>query len=152
MKLIITDWIKNGSITPLNWGDSSEEISHLFSNSSGEIISLKQRHYPFIIIDFVEFYFSDDINFVGLNEIIIKPISLYKGIQTKSIDPGWLTQELSFENVSTKLTELQVHWHIERGPYYDTPNIRTESGQLFAFDPDRMEDNDAQLMKIYLRE
>jgi hypothetical protein len=151
MKFKITDWIKNGNISPLNWGDSADEVSRLFKNSSKEIISLKERNYPFIVLDFVEFYFTDDINFVDLNEIIIKPISVYKEIRTKFIDPGWLSQDLSFDVVSKKLSELNVNWYVERGPHYNTPNIRTLSGQFFAFDPDREDDNDAELMKIYLK-
>jgi len=151
MKFKITDWIRNGNINPLKWGDSAEDICRLFENSSKEIISLKERNFPFIILDFVEFYFAGDINFVDLNEIIIKPISLYKGVRNKFIDPGWLTCDLSFDIVGKKLSELNVDWYIERGPHFNTPNIRTISGQLFAFDPDREKDNEAELSKIYLK-
>lgn len=151
MKFKITDWIENENISPLNWGDSANEICNLFKNSSKEIILLKERNYPYIVLDFVEFYFTDNINFIDLNEIIIKPISLYKGIRTKFIEAGWLSQGLTFEVVSKKLTELKLDWYIERGPHFNTPNIRTVSGQLFVFEKDGRTDKKAELMKIYIK-
>lgn len=151
MKFKITDWIKNENISPLNWGDSVKEICNLFKNSSKEIISLKERNYPYIILDFVEFYFTDTINFIDLNEIIIKPMSLYNGIRTKYIEAGWLSRGLTFEVVSKKLTGLKLDWYIERGPHFNTPNIRTVSGQFFAFEKDGHTDKKAELLKIYLK-
>jgi len=58
---------------------------------------------------------------------------------------------LTFEVVSKKLTELKLDWYIERGPFFNTPNIRTVSGQLFAFENNGHNDKKAELMKIYLK-
>lgn len=151
MKFVITDWIKSGDILPLQWGNSLEQLAEIFPGSSTEIASLKRRGYPFIIFDFVEFYFTDDKNFLELEEIVIKAVSLYSGITTQFFDHDWLTDDLAFEFVSKKLTEMRISWYIERGPHCDTPNIRTSTGVVFAFDRDRESDSDAVLQKIYLR-
>ncbi len=152
MKLKITDWIENGNISPLKWGDSFSQIEIFFKNSSKDIFSLKQRNYPIIFLDFVEFYFNDDINYTGLNEVIIKPMSIFKGYKSKYFHPDWLTDDLTFEVVSKKLTEMNISWDIEYGPNNNTPNIRTKSGVLLAFDPLRPSDKEALLMKIYMKE
>jgi hypothetical protein len=152
MKLEITDWIKNGNIFPLKWGDSSIQIEENFKDSVIEIELLRQRNYPFIILDFVEFYFDDDKNYTGLNEVIIKPVSLYNGIVTNFINPNWLTNNLTFTTISAKLTELKIIWEVEYGPAFKTPNIRTSSGTLFAFELDKEKIEDSVLMKIYLHQ
>lgn len=149
MLLKITDWITTGEIYPLKWGDSVDIIEKTFPGSSKEIKWLRKLGYPYIQFDFVEFYF-DKSGYIGLGEIVIKNVSVYKGIITKFIDPDWLSDDLTFENVSNKLTELKVDWKIERGPH-STPNIRTISGVLLAFDGDGINDNSAVLIKIYLR-
>jgi hypothetical protein len=150
MKFVITEWIKRGDISPLHWGDSLKQIQLLFPNSSDEIASLKGRGYPFIILDFVEFYFSNDKDFSDLEEIVIKAVSLYRGIITEFIDPDWLTCNLTFKIVSEKLNDMKVKWHVELGPYFNTANIRTATGMLFAFDADEENDNKGMLNKIFL--
>ncbi len=150
MKFKVTDWIEHGNIAPLNWGDDFREIQKLFPSSKSEIENLRQRNYPFIILDFVEFYFSDDTNYNGLTEIIIKAVSLDKTIKTKFINPGWLTNDMTRLDVSVQLTQLGIDWKIEFGPHFGTPNIRTKSNILFAFDSDEDKADKAELMKIYL--
>ncbi len=150
MKFTVTDWIEHGNIAPLNWGDDSGEIEKLFPSSINEIEKLRQRNYPFIILDFVEFYFADDENYKGLTEIVIKAVSLSKTSKTKFINSGWLTNAMTRLDVSLRLTELGIDWIIEFGPNFGAPNIRTKSNILFAFDSVEAEPDKAELMKIYL--
>lgn len=149
MKFDITNWIETGSIAPLQWGDSGNEIIKLFPKSSKIIKQAKQIGCPFISLDFVELYFDDDY-FLGLNEIIIRPFTLHKDDRHKFFDPGWLSKNLTFDMVSKKLTSKGVQWEISRGPDFNTPNIVTGAEVLLAFEPYRTEDSLATLQKIYI--
>ncbi len=151
MKFNITEWIINGDISPLKWGDTSKEIEELFHNSNKEINDLRQRNYPYIILDFVEFYFEDDYCFTGLSEIIINVYQLYKGIRTIYFEPDWITPNLTFKEVTEKLNHLQVNFKIEYGPHFNTPNIETITGVFFGFDSERLNDEDASLLKIIIQ-
>lgn len=150
MKLKVTEWIRTGEIHPLKWWDSASKIKESFVGSSKEIQKLINFGYPYLVLDFVEFYFETD-DFKRLDEILIKNISVQKGIETEFLDPDWLTEGLTLEMVQNKLTELKIKWKTERGPHFNTPNIRTSKGVLLAFDPNRDNDLDAELVKIYLK-
>ena len=152
MKINITDWIESGNIYPLNWGDSEADFIRYFPDSKKEIEGLKQRKYPLIILDFVEFYFDKDkTEFIGLNEIIIKIISINESNQYAFFEPSWLSEINTFKTISKKLTDLNISWKIERGPHFNTPNIRINSNILFGFDSERINDNEAELIKIYIQ-
>lgn len=151
MKFDITKWITTGNIAPLSWGTSANEIEQVFKGSSQEIQKLRAGGCPFIIMDFVEFYFDRFETYEGLNEIVIKPIALYKGVKNMFFTPNWLSAHLTLTVVAGKLDELGVDWKIERGPLFNTPNILTSSNILFAFDSEDTEDSEAELLKIYLR-
>ncbi len=150
MKFKITDWILTGNIFPLKWGDTSLEIEEVFDNSNKVIEDLKNSSYPYIELDFVEFYFNND-NYKGLAEICVKNISVYKEIKTKFFDQEWLNQGITFADVSKKLTDLRIDWKIERGPRNQTPNILIKSNVLFCFDLYEPDETKSELMKIYIK-
>lgn len=96
-KFKITDSVKYQSISPLKWGDSVNELITVFKNSEKALDYSIKTKTPFIILDFVEFYFEDDINYTGLSDIIIKCVGIYKGMRMAYFDKDWLRNNLSYE-------------------------------------------------------
>ena len=65
-------------------------------------------------------------------------------------DYGWLRRGLTNAQVQAALQAQGVAYRVDPGPAFQTPNLRTTSGVLFAFDSDFEVEADAELMRIYL--
>ena len=150
-KFKVTDWIKYQSIQPLKWGDSANELAMYFENAQLEIDNSIKTNTPYIVLDFVEFYFDDDRNFKGLNTIIIKCVSIYKGLKPSYFNEDWLGQNLSYIDTCKYLKEFNIEYtsEYEKGNM-KTPIITTKTGQIFVF-YDHSINPQCPLHKIYLQ-
>lgn len=145
-KFKITDWIKYQSISPLNWGDSINELIILFKNSQKALDYSIKTKTPFISLDFVEFYFKDDVNYKDLTDIIIKCNQIYKGRRMAYFDNDWLRNNLKYQESFRKLSKLEVDFKIHYSKYNPgIPYLITSAGQSFVFE------DDLTLQKIYIK-
>ena len=95
MKLDLIEIIRTGNIAPFTWCCSSKEIIEILPESEVVIKDLREREYPFIEIDGVEFYFEEE-DYTDLSEIIIKNWNYTKGYKTAFFDIGWLNSNLNY--------------------------------------------------------
>ena len=147
----VTDWIKGQSIKPFCWGDSAENIIDNFKGARQEVLDSITTGTPYIVLDFVEFYFDDDQHLHGLNTIIIKCVSLYKGIRPVYLDKDWLRRDLSYVDTCKKLKRLNIEYTVHYlKSDIDTPVLTTSGGQIFVFYDHSLEP-ECPLHKIYIQ-
>jgi len=150
VKISLNDWLRLGTIGPLQWGASLPDFFNLWPTEKGNFKQLIRLGYPFLSLDNIEFYFEDD-NFHHLHELVIKVWCLSKKASSPYFDYAWLHADLTYPQVRVALHKLEIPHAVERGPAHNTPHIRTSSGCLFAFYvADEQHDEDAVLAKIYL--
>jgi hypothetical protein len=150
VKISLNDWLRLGTIQPLEWGASLPDFFSLWPTEKAGFKQSIRLGCPFLDLGNIEFYFEDD-NFHHLNELVIKVWCLSKKESSLYFDYDWLHADLTFPQVRAALYKLGIPHVVERGPAFNTPNIRTSSGCLFTFYPDlEQEDEDAILAKIYL--
>ncbi len=152
MKISLNDWLRQGTIQPLQWGASLSDFFSLWPVEEENFKQLINLGYPFLCLDNIEFYFEGN-HFNHLAELVIKVWCLSEKEPSAYFDYNWLRAGLTYAQVRTALSELNILHAIERGPAYNTPNIRTASGCLFAFyADDEQSDENVILAKIYLTE
>jgi hypothetical protein len=142
MKLDLIEIIRIGEIIPLFWGCSVKEIIELFPESELIINDLKDREYPFIILDDVEFYFEED-GYKDLSEIVVKNWCYTKDYESQFFDIGWLNASLAYEQTLQKLDKLS--WDFDSYP--DVKSIATSKNVSLVFD----EMSEDELQKIYIK-
>ncbi|HEX8658357.1 MAG TPA: hypothetical protein VF690_12515 [Hymenobacter sp.] len=148
MKISLTEWIRTGLPSPLQWGATRHDFLRLWPGLHAEL-DAQAAGYPFLMLGAVEFYFQTD-TFSDLCEVCIKAWALGEGEQCPYFDYGWLRRDLTNARVRAALQAQGVAYRVDPGPAFQTPNLRTNSGVLFAFDSDFEVEADAELMKVYL--
>jgi hypothetical protein len=88
--MVISEWLEQRSIKPLVCGMSGDDLVKLSCISRRQIKELKKQKVPYIILDFVDFHFTDDLNYTGLEEIVVNVLSHAIGEKKQCFDPGWL--------------------------------------------------------------
>lgn len=151
MRVSVTDWIRTGRIAPLHWGMSLKEMLTLWPSAQAHADDLLARGYPFFLLDECEFYFLDE-ELTHLCEVIIKVLNLSQPSHAQYFDYGWLRVGLALHEVRENLNQSAVQYELERGPRFQTPNLRTSHGVLFASDPDFEKEAEAELLKLYFTE
>ena len=149
MKIHLTDWFRTGLPSPFQWGATRPDFLRLWPNIHAELDGQAAAGCPYLTLDGVEFYFQSD-TFSDLCEVCIKAWSLQEEEASSYFDYGWLRRDLTNTQVQAALQAQGVAYRVELGPTFQTPNLRTESGVLFAFDSELEVAADAELMKVYL--
>lgn len=149
MLIQLAEWLRTGSILPLQWGATAPDFVKLWPTAQMEIAQLRANGYPFIVLDDVEFYFTTD-TFEDLCEICLKVWTIADDTTATYFEYGWLRRGLTNRQVQAALRAQGVAYHVERGPAFQTPNLRTAEGVLFSFYSDFDTEADAELMKVYL--
>jgi hypothetical protein len=149
MRIPLTEWIRTGLPSPLQWGATRPDFLRLWPGLSAELDAQAAAGYPLLMLDPVEFYFQTD-PFSDLCEVCIKAWALAEEEPSPYFDYGWLRRDLTNAQVQTALQAQGVAYRVDPGPAFQTPNLRTQSGVLFAFDTVFDNAADAKLMKVYL--
>ena len=148
MTIPLTNWFSTGLPSPLQWGATRHDFLRLWPGIDTELDD-QAAGYPFVMLDVVEFYFQTD-TFSDLCEVCIKAWALAEAEPSPYFDYGWLRRGLTNAQVQAALQAQGVAYRVDPGPAFQTPNLRTTSGVLFAFDSDFAVEADAELMRIYL--
>jgi hypothetical protein len=150
MLIQLAKWLRTGQIAPLQWGTSARDFVELWPTAQAEIAHLQASGYPYIVLDEVEFYFTTDA-FEDLCEICIQVWRLPEEVAATYFEYGWLRKGLNNQQVQAALKAQGIAYYVERGPAFQTPNLRTDGGVLFGFYSDFEAEADAELMKVYLK-
>jgi hypothetical protein len=157
MRIQLADWLAQGSPAPLRWGDPLAAVVAHWPEAKAEVDEQLRRGYPFAYLDEVEFYFEGDKGneFAQLSEIVIKAWAIAPHDASAYFDYGWLRKGLTLGQVQAALDAAAIAYQLERGPAFNTPNLRTATGVLFAFYADQAyvtpaDDAAAELSKVYL--
>jgi hypothetical protein len=150
MPIQLAEWLRTGHISPLRWGATAHDLVDCWPAAQVEIDHLRAFGCPYIVLDDVEFYFTTD-PFEDLCEICIQVWALPQEATSGYFEYGWLRPELTNSQVQAALQAQGIAYQLERGPTFQTPNLRTAEGILFGFYSDFETEADARLMKIYLR-
>jgi hypothetical protein len=151
MKASVTDWIRTGAIAPLHWSMSLQDMLLLWPSAQAQADDLLARGYPFFLLDECEFYFQDE-ELTHLCEVVIKVLNLCEPSHAAYLDYGWLRADLPLPKVRAILDQSAIAYEPERGPSFQTPNLRTSHGILLAFDSTVEKEEDTQLLKLYFTE
>jgi hypothetical protein len=149
MTIYLLDWLRTGLPSPLQWGATQADFLQLWPDAHAEMDAQAAAGYPFLTLGGVEFYFQTD-SFSDLCEICIKAWALAEGERSPYFEYGWVRQDLTNAQVQAALQALGVGYQVERGPTFQTPNLRTTQGVLFVFDSDFETEAGGELMKVYL--
>jgi hypothetical protein len=149
MLIQLNDWLLTGRIAPFHWGISKDDLCRILPSAQGEIDELLAAGFPYVVLDGVEFYFTGN-TFEDLAEIVIQTWKLDAKHSSTYFDYGWLQSGLKNAQVHQVLKGQNVSYKTERGPHFQTPNLRTSKGILFAFYSDFEHEPDAELMNVYL--
>ena len=149
MTIPLTEWFCTGLPSPLQWGATRHDFLRLWPSIQAELNAQTAASYPFLTLGEVEFYFNAD-GFSDLCEVCIKAWALTEAEPSPYFDYGWLRRDLTNTQVQAALQAQGVAYRVDPGPAFQTPNLRTKSGVLFAFDSDFEVEADAELMKVYL--
>jgi len=153
MKLLLTDIVRTGNISPFKWGDSRDDILKIFPEWEKTFESHKNYCYPFFEIDSIEFYFDED-NFINLSSIIIGVWHFKEDYKSSYFDKGWLKDDLSIPKVKTILNNQNWTYEILQNPRSNEPFILSNRRTELAFDSTGYEDYNEELtalQKIYIR-
>lgn len=145
----LADWLRSGHPFPLRWGDARPALDALWPGAQAELDGEVAAGYPFLELEGVEFYFEGTA-FNGLCEICLNVWTWESGAPSVYVDYGWLHRGLTQAQVQAALQAQGVAYQVEPGPAFQTPNLRTAQGVLFAFYSDFEVAADAELMKVYL--
>ena len=149
MTIPLTEWFCTGRPSPLQWGATRHDFLRLWPGLDAELDGQAAAGYPYLTLGEVEFYFQTD-PFSDLCEVCIKAWALAEEEPSPYFDYGWLRRDLTNAQVQAALQAQGVAYRVDPGPASQTPNLRTNSGVLFAFDPDFEIEANAELMKVYL--
>jgi hypothetical protein len=149
MLIQLAEWLRTGQIAPLQWGTSVHDFVVRWPTVAAEIAHLQASGYPYIVLDEVEFYFTANA-FEDLCEICIQVWTLSADATSTYFNYGWLRKGLTHQQVQAALQAHGVAYRVERGPAFQTPNLRTAEGVVFGFYSDFEAEADAELMKVYL--
>jgi hypothetical protein len=108
----VIEWINKQTIHPLHWGCSTSKLVEAFPKSDDAIKYAHKTKTPFISLDFVDFYFDDELHHNGLNTVIIQCSSIYKGMRSEFFDMGWLRNDVSFEQVEKRLQNQGIEYRL----------------------------------------
>jgi len=148
MLIQLREWLRTGLISPLRWGATARDFIELWPTAQAEIDQLRTNGYPFMVLDGVEFYFTTD-TFEDLCEICLKAWTLAPDATSAYFDYGWLREGLTNSQVQAALQAQGIAYQVERGPAFQTPNLRTVAGVLFSFYSDFETEAEAELMNVY---
>jgi hypothetical protein len=150
MLLQLAEWLRIGHILPLRWGAAAHNLVKFWPVTAQAVIEqLRAFGCPYIVLDDVEFYFTTDA-LEDLCEICIQVCALLENATSAYFEYGWLRQGLTNSQVQPALQERGLAYQVERGPTFQTPNLRAAEGVVFSFYSDFETEADAKLMKVYL--